>query len=71
MAAAQPGATYPASLRVSSARRRPAARCSSCMSTNEPAASRIASSTSGGMSEPPIAVKVVAALMSGRTPSRS
>ena len=41
------------------------------MSTKDLAASRMASSTSSGISEPPIAVNVVAALMSGRTPMLS
>ncbi len=67
--AAAPDTTYPASLCVSSARRDPTRSCNSTMSTNDPAASTIDSSTGPGMSEPPSVVSVAAALMTGRSPS--
>ncbi len=69
--AAAPVETYAASLRVSSARRLPTTCCSSCMSTKLPAASRMASSTGDGISDPPSRVNVASALITRRMPSRS
>ena len=51
--AAAPPDTKAASFRVSSAIRRPTADCSSLRSTKYSDAWRIASTTSGGISEPP------------------
>ena len=68
--AAAPPETNAASFRVSSAIRRPTAAWSSYMSTKHSAAWRIASRTSGGISEPPRYVIVVAPLMIGSTPIR-
>jgi hypothetical protein len=41
------------------------------MSTNADAASAIAASTAGGINDPPTAVRVVAALITRRTPRSS
>ena len=68
--AAAPPETKAASLRVSSAIRRPTAACSSNRSTKHSDAWRIASTTSGGISEPPRYVMVVAPLTIGSTPIR-
>ena len=69
--AAAPQVTQQASTSRSSAMRRPAAACSSLMSTKAPAADCMACSTSGAMSEPPSAVTVPQASMTVRTPSDS
>ena len=68
--AAAPPDTKAASFRVSSANRRPTAACNSVRSTKQAAAWRMASSTSGGISEPPRIVNVDRPLTMGSTPSR-
>jgi hypothetical protein len=66
--AAAPLDTCAASLRVSSANRRPTARLRSRTSTKFRAAAAIAGSTGGATSEPPSRVRVAAAFTTGRTP---
>ena len=70
IAEAAPAVTMAAGTPRSSAIRAPAFSCSSGIETNHPAASAIARTTSGGISEPPTTVTVPWALIRVLTPIR-